>query len=364
MSSSQRIKVDDDGPSRSQTDDTLTRLPPEILEKIGEHVVDLRDIESLSKTNKRLKKLMSNSLDKARAEKKRIMNGDACKNRVNFKKIADVWKNDPDVVMRATENDWRALGVASEELRSNPDFMAKAVGHNGLGLQFATQRVKDDEEVVWEAVVENGLALRFASEKVRDDEGVVSEALEENGMALKYASGDLQNSEDFVKIAVTNNGLALEFAGPDPRDNEDIVKLAMQNYKADDHFHLNNPFQYASDRLQNTKAFVMDLIEEDGYYCLMYASDQLCDDYDVMALAIDRTLEKKGDYQAMAPYGLASNRLKTSRPEIRPENPHYYVQNDYVIKEERNRRVKAGIEDEQGNQIFPPFKKPAEPRRL
>jgi hypothetical protein len=282
-----RVKVGHYGLSREHAnDDTLTRLPPEILERIGAQIQDTRDIASLSRTSKRLKELMKNSLDKAHkahkahsAEKERIMNGYACKNWVNFDTLADVWKNDPDVVLRATENDWRALGVASERLRDDPDFMAKAVLRNGLGLQFATKRVKD---------------------------------------------------------------------------NEDIVKLAMQNYKPDGQYHSNNPFQYASDRLQNTKKFVMDLIREDGYYCLMYASKQLRDDYDVMALAIESTFEKSNsEYEAMEPYYLASVRLKESHSEICPEHPHYYVYNDYVIEGETKRRVKAGIEDDQGNQIFP-----------
>lgn len=98
----------------------------------------------------------------------------------------------------------------------------------------------------------------------------------------------------------------------------------------------------------NVKNFVMDLIEEDGWFCLWHASFRLRGDYDVIALAIDFS----------SSYADAVNVWKRASPRLqkvikRPIRPDFALHDDpETIESERKYRVRAGVEDEQGNQIF------------
>jgi hypothetical protein len=135
------------------------------------------------------------------------------------------------------------------------DRAIASVLENGLYLRHF-DRFKDNPEVVLPAVQQNGLALQFASYHLRSDESIVMAAVQQNGKALEFASYSLKNDDDVVMAAVKNNPVSLQFARENPRDNDAIVLYAVGER--------GECIDYASDRLRNA-ILLKRVTEEPGY---------------------------------------------------------------------------------------------------
>eukprot|EP00971_Amphidinium_carterae_P244187 4848510-Amphidinium_carterae.1 len=84
-------------------------------------------------------------------------------------------------VLRAVEQNGRALLHAAEELKGDREIVLKAVEQNGWALQFAAEELKGDRAIVLAAVEQNALTLQLAAEELQGDREIVLKAVEQNG---------------------------------------------------------------------------------------------------------------------------------------------------------------------------------------
>lgn len=181
---------------------------------------------------------------------------------------SDELRNDEEVVLTAIQG-WDgvscsysfAMEYASEELKSNKEFMIKAIElTEGEAFAKASDTLKNDKEIVLIAVkncspphqCDPTIVLAYASYQMRADKEVVLAAVRQNGWALAYASDELKNDKEVVLAAAENIRSALDFAPP---------------------------------TLLADKEFMIEVIKVAGEHALEYASAEIRNDPDVIALS-------------------------------------------------------------------------------
>jgi hypothetical protein len=161
-----------------------------------------------------------------------------------------------------------------------------------LALQkdgMALQHLSKSYENVLAAVKQNGLALQFVPDSMKDS---MVHALHQNIAAFEYVSPRLKDDKAFVSDVLSQDGDLLEFVSDRLKDDEDIVRIATKRN--------GYPLQYASDRLRSNKELVAqcgleyatDAVKDDKDFLLEhptmleFASERLKDDKEVVMAAV------------------------------------------------------------------------------
>ncbi|CAK9107807.1 unnamed protein product [Durusdinium trenchii] len=157
-------------------------------------------------------------------------------------------KLDEASILKAVEQDWRAISVYLDQLssleeiedvrrlvKSNPDIVRDprlcgekiivllAVKQAGQVLRHATEHLRDDESVAYAAVAQTlggtyaagtWRALEFVSARLKGDEDLVDLAFQQEGLALQHAAPQLRAAPLVVMRAMKRNAAAFHFADP------------------------------------------------------------------------------------------------------------------------------------------------------
>lgn len=253
-----------------------------------------------------------------------------------LEQLAEVHRDDPEIVKTAVENDWRALWSASERHQGDRGLVSSAVAQNGKALYAASPALQEDRELVltacrsgqfylrdappmlWQdreialaAVASDTSNLDCLSPELKRDPEIARVAIERRAtsfnkldsalradpeMAL-YAlqhcddrSGEklelapsLRDDAAFAKRALSVNPSALGALEPSLRANPSLVRLAVKhNYQA---------LRWADPALANNKSFVAELIKDIGGAVFSYASHQLRADRELLSIALDDAVE-------------------------------------------------------------------------
>lgn len=137
----------------------------------------------------------------------------------------------------------------------------------------------NDKEIILSAVQKSGYALKYASSELCGDRDVVMAAIHNAGRALEYASAELRDAKDVVMAAIQNDSFSFSYASEELRDKEEILIAAINNTPSSSAW---NPLKVASERLRDNKDIVMLAVQRAGMYGLLWASDRLKKDEDLL----------------------------------------------------------------------------------
>ena len=116
-------------------------------------------------------------------------------------------------LLAPTNQDWRALQYASEEMKGDRELCMAAVAQDWRALQWARDEVKGDRELCTAAVAQDGRALEHVSEEIKCDRELCMAAVTQNGHACQYCSAELQKDPKISAIvAVRQNAQRLRDA--------------------------------------------------------------------------------------------------------------------------------------------------------
>jgi hypothetical protein len=250
----------------------------------------------------------------------------------NFQHICNIlaldeYKNDYHIIMKAVSGDGLLFSKIPEALKFDKELAVYAVSSNGLALQHVPTSLQDDDDVVRRAVQNNGLALEFASERLRDDYDIVEKAIENNTyakavlpfrtrdpdylkrdqaylkVAIRYASQRCMKNELLGKKALSYNYLSIRYVCETLKDDYDAMyEMVYHDFEMFDHLSprlkgnkelaklfISKGKVPAHDMVLTFKKANHDLVvnyNRDGYSFLRYLNKELCDDEEIVRMAI------------------------------------------------------------------------------
>ena len=142
--------------------------------------------------------------------------------------LLDALSDTRDIALADVQKDWKALRLASVEMKRDREIVLAAVQQNWRALQYASDAMKGDREIVLAALEQSWRALIYASDAMKGDREIVLEASRKNAKAFEYASDELKNNPE-VRNAIRRQedekeSLRLEaFKGGIPQEPSPIV---------------------------------------------------------------------------------------------------------------------------------------------
>lgn len=161
--------------------------------------------------------------------------------------------------------------------------MLQAVAENGLALEHASPRLRNDRDVVRTAIRSWAPALQFASAQLRNDMSVVLIAIQayyfqhQNGNPFEYASEELQNNKEFIRSAVMLNGSAFQYVKPKFKSDREIVLAAVGRDARMLHF--------APQQLQDDREFILEAVQQ-GDFVLENVREYYKNDREIVLTAV------------------------------------------------------------------------------
>ena len=110
--------------------------------------------------------------------------------------LLDALSDTRDIALADVQKDWKALRLASVEMKRDREIVLAAVQQNWRALQYASDAMKGDREIVLEAVKKNAKALKHASGAMKGDREIVLEAVKKDRTVFQYASDELKNDPE------------------------------------------------------------------------------------------------------------------------------------------------------------------------
>ena len=160
---------------------------------------------------------------------------------------------------------------STTEIRGDKEIVMKVVSKCGMALEFASNELREDREVVETAIRNSGGAIQYA---LIIELPLVYLALSKDIWSLSHISHTYGSNRSVMEFAVSRIGLTLLCASAELCDDYDLVVIAiLQDVDA---------FAYASPRLLANKDVIMLAILKDGG-ALRHVKEK--DDY-MVAIAI------------------------------------------------------------------------------
>ncbi len=213
-------------------------------------------------------------------------------------------KNDKEVALIAVKQDWKSVKLVSDELKNDEEVILTALGgYNGQWpskiLEHASQRLKSDKNFVLKALdkIEENRdkyhiyqvfnTLDFVSKELLDDKDVILKAIARQNSPFEYASDRLKNDRAFVLEALKVDPFILTYVAKPLMDDKEIVLTALGKYGKP---WKNGPYasniKFASDRLKGDKEVALEALASDGSY-IQHISDQLKNDREIVMFAVE-----------------------------------------------------------------------------
>lgn len=201
--------------------------------------------------------------------------------------IPDKFKNDNDIILEATKNDFYNLIYAPFELRNDNAFLLKVI-KNCQNISFDDMEVVFNYDLLVQLSEEEGVDLERILETTSmpnhmvniDNMDIMMELVKKDGLALVFANSELKQSHDLCFAAVKNNPLALKFAFIFQNDPEIVFDVVSSNGLA---------LAGASDQLRDDRDIVLAAVKNDGM-ALKYASRRLQKDKEIALKAVENNI--------------------------------------------------------------------------
>jgi hypothetical protein len=184
------------------------------------------------------------------------------------------FRNNKQVVMKATKKDWHAFIYASEDLRNDENVMLEAITINGNTFIYASETIRGNKEIALKAIRNNGYILQDVSNNLNYDRQVVLESVKYYGVSYKYASENLRDDKEIALMAINTSDNVLEYASDTLRDDRQVVLNAVKKSVV-------NLF-YMSSIFYNDKEIIIEAIKHDPFQAIRHASEELCHDKDIV----------------------------------------------------------------------------------
>lgn len=192
---------------------------------------------------------------------------------------------DPEVVLEAVRQDWRAIFFVEDASREahlaavsgcwkalemvapteDSELALVAVSQSAEALRFASPRLRDDYEFMAKAVQLDGRSLHYASSRLQADRFLLLEASKRSSWAIDCAPQALRDDENFKEEVLAVNPLARRFFGgyeATDSSNEEITKEASRPQRHD----IIGRWRYEDDVESDASAeddFVVEFLEAD-----------------------------------------------------------------------------------------------------
>jgi hypothetical protein len=246
--------------------------------------------------------------------------------------IPDRFKNDKDLALAAVDGELEGIAKLKREnnvdtyhkllrncdwIRGDKAIALKAMSIDGNLLERYRSFV-DDKDVVMEAVKQCGIALAHATNRLKADEDICRAAISNSGEAMRWVDDRFKSDIEFCLHAFKGNveGRFLHLCDLNVRCDKSFVQLAIEA----------NPHNYqgASNQLKMDKDIYEPLIKIDGPQFFKYLPYSLCNDIDVVIMALDKVQSLKDELEASKLNGTVQEYL---------ENIDYVVPSDILRSE-------------------------------
>lgn len=158
-------------------------------------------------------------------------------------------RDDPEVVVKAIEQNWESFRFAGKKLRSDPDFVYEIAMLNYRVLYCAESNIKNDPDLFLKILKKNGRALSCAGKEVHNNLNVVMAAVTQNGKAYDKINGNLRDNQEIMLAAIETDGSVFEYFSPiftESRDfclkavikNPEVYQFIDEDFKDDRNFNL------------------------------------------------------------------------------------------------------------------------------
>jgi len=165
-----------------------------------------------------------------------------------------------------------------EELRKDKDVAFAVLSVAGWNLQFFPYCIRNNKKIVMAAVSNAGWALGYASKRLRADINVALAAYKDSARAIHDMDESLFNNDAFVRFLLSGSGAA--FFNDLPafiHENEEYCRLACKN--------CSRIVSYIPTKFLDDEDFVRFLLRETECNALLYASDKIRDNEDIVVEA-------------------------------------------------------------------------------
>lgn len=149
------------------------------------------------------------------------------------------FRDDPEIVLKAMEQDTKYLQFGSNRLRSDKEFILNLTSYprtaSTLGfvradaIKYVTKKFKNNKQIMLDVISKNALTYRWIGESLKEDRDICLATVEYDGNLLRYLSQKCRLDREIVKTAVRKNGYALKYADKIFRNDKEIVKVAVKS---------------------------------------------------------------------------------------------------------------------------------------
>ena len=210
-----------------------------------------------------------------------------------IKYVSDELKNNKEIAIASVESSASTIKYLNEKFWSDEDVL-KVVLTTGLIndskptiLEFIPQKYRDNKELVLKLLEKNGYELEFVSDRLKEDYECLMAACLNTHFSLRYWPLKLLSDFNFF-IKLLNDSKKtgiLQFFSDQIKDNEEaLLECAKYDYLNSREGKGGAVIKFASDRLKNSKAFIIKFIEI-APFVLNFISRDLVNDREIQEIA-------------------------------------------------------------------------------
>ena len=160
-----------------------------------------------------------------------------------FSNLPQCFKNDQQLIIKATLINYQVFSEIDENLQKDPNFIKRLVKVNSMVLKLSPPELKKDHHFMEEMTYIYRDALRYASWSLLDDRQFMTKMIDYDSQNYKYASDRIRSIEEIALMAFRDNGLMLKYAPYSLKNDPKIVEKALESDQ--------NALEFASKKLRN-----------------------------------------------------------------------------------------------------------------
>lgn len=210
-----------------------------------------------------------------------------------IKYISDELKNNKEIAIASVGSSASTIKYLNKKFWSDHDVLKVLLttglinDSNPTILEFIPQKYRDNKELVLELLKKNGYELKFVSDRLKEDYECLLAACLNTHFSLRYCPLKLLSDFNFfIKLLNdTKKSNILQFFSDQIKDNEEaLLECAKYDYLNSLEGKGGAVIKFASDRLKNSKAFIINFIEI-APFVLNFISRELVNDREIKKIA-------------------------------------------------------------------------------
>lgn len=208
--------------------------------------------------------------------------------------VSDNLKNNKSIACRAVTNKASAIKHLNANFRADTEILNLALNYGLINetsidiLECLPPKWRDSKEIVLRILAFNGFEIQYASDRLKEDKDCIKIACKKSGgFILHYCPIHIKSDLNFYYelLHFTQNSDIIEYFSSSIKDNESAL---LEGAQYDGYHYIDGKgggmMQYASDRLKNSKDFVLKFIKI-APYVLNYISENLAKDEEIKSIA-------------------------------------------------------------------------------